>query len=115
MNRYLLILYGGDEKIARMSPNEIQQHMQRWANWMETLSKQGIIEGGEPLEAAAKVIKGPQKLVSDGPYIEAKEAIGGYVILKANTAEAAVEIAKSCPLFEVDGTVEVRQIQMMPM
>jgi hypothetical protein len=113
MNRYMLILWGGGARMARMSPGEIQDHMKHWTTWMEGLSKQGIWDGGEPLGDEAKLVKGAKKPVTDGPYTEAKEAVSGYVILKADTMEKACEISKGCPLFEIDGTVEVRPIRAM--
>lgn len=113
MNRYMLILWGGGARMARMSPGEIQDHMKHWTTWMEGLSKQGVWDGGEPLGDEAKLVKGAQKPVTDGPYTEAKEAVSGYVILKADTMEKACEISKGCPLFEIDGTVEVRPIRAM--
>jgi len=99
--------------MAKMSPEQIQEHMKRWATWMEGLAKQGIWDGGEPLGAEARHITGAKKPVTDGPYTEAKEAVSGYTILKVDTIDAAVEIARGCPLFEIDGVVEVRPIRSM--
>jgi len=120
MNRYLLILWGsvyssdaGGKRTARLSPEQIQENTKHWNAWMEGLGKQGVLDGGEPLGADARVIKGSRKIVTDGPYTEAKEAISGYVILKADSIEKATEISKGCPHLEVDGTVEVRPIQAM--
>jgi len=113
MNRYLLILWGGSARMAKMSPGEIQDHMKHWTTWMESLSKQGVWDGGEPLGDEAKLVKGARKPVTDGPYTEAKEAVTGYVILKADGMDKACEITKSCPHFEIDGTVEVRPIRAM--
>ncbi len=99
--------------MAKMSPEQIQEHMKRWASWMEGLAKQGIGDGGEPLGVEARHITGASKPVTDGPYTEAKEAVSGYTILKAGSIDAAVEIARGCPLFEIDGVVEVRPIRSM--
>ena len=115
MNRYMMILWGGDVREAKMSPEQLQSYMKRWTTWMENLAKQGISDGGEPLGPEGRTISGSAKLVTDGPYTEAKEAVGGYVILRAETIDKAVEIAKTCPLFEVEGTVEVRPIQLLEM
>lgn len=113
MNRYMLILWGGGQRMSKMSPQEIQEHMKHWTTWMESLAKQGIWDGGEPLGAEARHLKGPKKPVTDGPYTEAKEAVSGYAILKADSIDKAAEIAKECPLFEIDGVVEVRPIRAM--
>ena len=113
MNRYMLLLWGGGEKMAKMSPQEIQEHMKRWTLWMESLAQQGIWDGGEPLGGEARVLRGAKNPVTDGPYTEAKEAVSGYVILKTETIEKACEISRDCPLFEIDGVVEVRPIRTM--
>jgi len=80
---------------------------------MESLTKQGIWDGGEPLGPEARVLTGPRKPVTDGPYTEAKEAVSGYVILKVDSIDKAAEIARDCPLFEIDGVVEARPIRAM--
>jgi hypothetical protein len=113
MNRYMLLLWGGGEKMARMSPEQIQVHMKKWTAWMEGLAEKGIWDGGEPLGSEARRLTGPRAAVTDGPYTEAKEAVSGYVILKADSMEQACEISRSCPLFEIDGVVEVRPVRAM--
>ena len=113
MNRYMLLLRGGGARMQKMSPQEMQEHMGRWTAWMESLSKQGIWAGGDPLGAEGRVLKGARKALTDGPYTEAKEAISGYVILKTDSLDQACEISRGCPLFEIDGVVEVRPIRAM--
>ena len=113
MNRYMLLLWGGGEKMARMSPEQIQAHMKKWTAWMESLATKGIWDGGEPLGSEARLLTGPRVPVTDGPYTEAKEAVSGYVILKTETIEQACEISRDCPLFEIDGVVEVRPVRAM--
>jgi hypothetical protein len=61
---------------------------------------------------AGKVLK-PNNVITDGPYMEIKEAIGGYSIVKAASLEEATELAKGCPIFNVGGSVEVREIAAM--
>jgi hypothetical protein len=109
----MLILWGGGARMEKMSPQQIQDHMKRWTTWMDSLSRQGIWDGGEPLGAEARLVRGEKAPVTDGPYTEAKEAVSGYVILKADSIEKACEISKDCPLFEIDGVVEVRPIRAM--
>ena len=112
MSDYLLLFRGGDHISARQSPEKWQAHMQKWMEWMGALNEQGKFAGAQPLKADGKVIRGSSKLVTDGPFIEGKEMVGGYLICKAASYEEAVEISKGCPILAFDdGIVEVREIQ----
>jgi hypothetical protein len=64
------------------------------------------------LNASGKVVK-PNNVIADGPYMEIKESIGGYSIVKAESLEEAVELAKGCPILTAGGNVEVREIDAM--
>jgi len=99
-----------------LSPEEMQQTMQRWIAWIEQLSRAGKFKGGDPLEDGGKVLSGPAgTLVTDGPFAEAKEVVGGYLLVSAGSPEEAVELARGCPIYAHGGTVEVRAIQDMGM
>ena len=114
MKEYLLLFRGGNNADAHPSPEESQAYMQRWIAWMTELGKQGKFVGAQPLGKTGKQVKGTKKVVSDGPFMEGKETVGGYLICKADSYEAAVEISKDCPILEFDnGIVEVREILMM--
>jgi len=95
------------------SPQEMQQLMQKWRNWIEQLTRSGNFKAGEPLEPTGKVIRGRTKIVTDGPYAEAKDVVGGYLLIDARSLDEAVELSRGCPVFENDGSVEVRPIQQM--
>lgn len=88
--------------------------MQKWMKWMEVLAKKGALVGGEPLVPSGKQVNGSRKVVTDGPFIEAKELVGGYLIINARDINEAVEISKDCPVLEGDGKVEIRPIAAMP-
>ncbi len=114
MKEYLFLFRGGD--IMSQSPEETQAHMQRWMQWMESLGKQGKFVGAQPLSKTGKHVTGRTKAITDGPFMEGKEMIGGYLICKANTIDEAVEISKDCPILEFDsGIIEVREIQELMM
>ncbi len=74
-------------------------------------AQKGILAGGEPLQTTGKQVNGKDKVVIDGPYLDAKEMVGGYLIVNANDIDDAVEISKGCPIFVENGKVEVRPIQ----
>jgi hypothetical protein len=93
------------------APAEMQRQIQRWAAWFKELTESGHLrERGYPLEPAGKVVKGSNKSVTDGPYAEAKDFIGGFSIVEAKDIAAAVELSKGCPNFESGGFVEVRPL-----
>jgi hypothetical protein len=95
------------------SPQQMQEQMQKWGAWIQQLSKTGNFKAGEPLEAEGKVIKGSKKVVTDGPYAEAKDLVGGYLLISAKNLDEAVELSRGCPIFDSDGSVEVRPIRQM--
>jgi hypothetical protein len=111
MSEFLYLFRGGE---SAGSPEQIQQHMQKWAGWIKELTQKGIIKSpGNPLERTGKVIKGKQqKTVTDGPYAE-KDLVGGYVLVEAKDLSHAVELSTGCPIFETGGLVEVRPIMKM--
>jgi len=92
------------------STEQMQAVMQQWQNWISGLAKQGSYSSTNRLiPDEGKTIK-PGKIVTDGPYMEAKEMVGGYLIVKANSLDEAVEIGKSCPGLNYGGNVEVRSV-----
>jgi hypothetical protein len=114
MNQYLLLFRGGDAQTR--STEENQAHMQKWMQWMGGLAQQGKLVGAQPLNPTGKIVKGAGKTVTDGPFMEGKEMVGGYLQCKANNYDEAVEIANGCPILDfADGQVEVREIMEMKM
>ena len=98
------------------SPEEMQQHFEKWVAWFKDLNAEGYIKDpGHPLGPAGKVVSGKRKVVNDGPYAEAKDVVGGYIIVEANDLADAAELSKGCPILEVGGSVEVRPIQQLKM
>ncbi len=110
MKSYLLLFRGGLPPAN--SPELIQQHMMKWPKWIEELAKERKFAGGEQLMQKSTVVKGKKKQIIDGPYTESKEVVGGYVIIKAKNEEEATQIAAQCPIFEYDGSVEVREVMI---
>ena len=112
MKDYMFLFRGGDAPTLQQSPEKWQAHMQRWAAWMGDLSTRGKLIGAQPLAQTGKIVTGSKKVVSDGPFVEGKEMVAGYLMCKADSYDEAVEISKGCPILEFeDGIVEVREIQ----
>jgi len=112
-NSFLYIFRGGADP-DQMSPEDMQRNMDAWFTWMNDLRKKGHLQAGEPLQDGGKVLKGKGgRSVTDGPYAEGKEEVGGYLLVTARDLNEAADLAKGCPIFENDGSVEVRAIQDM--
>ncbi|WP_295794715.1 YciI family protein [Mucilaginibacter sp.] len=109
-----LFVYRNDYKNQPTgSPEELQAVTKRWMDWVGGIAAQNKLSSpGNRLTSDGKVVR-PNNVVTDGPYTEIKELIGGYSIVKVETMEEAVELAKGCPVFEFGGNVEVREINPM--
>jgi len=104
-----LFLFRGSSWHKGLSPEEIQKHLARFTTWFEQLTYEGRFNGGHPLENDGKIVS-HRNAVTDGPFAESKEAIAGFFIIRADSLEEAVEVAKGCPGLQVGQTVEVRPI-----
>ena len=79
--------------------------------WLKQLIDQGCVNDvGQPLERTGKLVRGKQKTVTDRPFAESKDIIGGYTLIEARDLSQAVELSKGCPIFEIDGAVEIRPV-----
>jgi hypothetical protein len=114
MERFILIFHGG--QIDKLSPEEMQAHMGKWFAWVNKLRAANQYDSGEPLLPGGKLVSGKNgKNVTDGPYTEGKEVVGGYFIISAKDMDEAVNIAKECPDYEQGGSVQVRQVMKLDM
>lgn len=111
MNKYMLILFDNIEAFRESSPEEMQAEIDLHMKWINELGEH--YDSGEPLHMEAKNIKGKDKIVTDGPFIESKELIGGFYIISANSMEEATELAKGCPVLILGGSIEVREVMKM--
>ena len=111
MNEYLYVYRGGRRP---SSPQDAQAVMQQWMTWLQDLATRGHIKDqGQPLEPTGKVVRGKEKSVTDGPYAEVKDLVGGFSIILAKDLDEAAELSKGCPVFDGGGSVEVRPVMKM--
>lgn len=114
MSNFLYLFRGGDDAYSKLSSEEQQAHMQVWGQWMGGLQEKGKLVDGEPLSQDGKVVKNKGEIVTNGPFAEGAEVVGGYLIVSADSMGEAVEISKGCPIFDYEGSnVEVREIMTM--
>jgi hypothetical protein len=109
-NGYML-LYRTDEWYNRLSQQELQNLMRENSAWIQRLTEQGKAKPGRALERRGAFVSGRNgKFVTDGPFAESKEAIGGYLMVDVETLDEAIAIAKSSPGLAYGGSIEVRPI-----
>ena len=107
MEKFMLIFHGGIGYDA--SPADMQANMGKWMGWVEQLQKEGKYVSGEALLPGGKLVTGTTA-VTDGPYTEGKELVGGYFVIKATNMEEAVAECQNYPDFQFGGQVQVRPV-----
>ena len=107
-----MYLFRRDPSVQRtMSAEQMQQTMKKWMDWKDHLERNGHIrQFGERMEETGKVVRGKAKTVTDGPYVEVKDSIAGSVLIEAKDMDQAIELARGCPVLDIDGSVEIRPI-----
>jgi hypothetical protein len=96
------------------SAEQMQKQLETWVAWFKDLGAKGLRKDpGRPLKHDGKVVTGKQKLVTDGPYAEAKDVVGGYIIVEAKDFIHATELAKECPILSDGRSVEIRPVHIM--
>jgi len=107
-----LLLFRGNAWETDLPPEELHQVVTDWYAWFQRLVEERKCRGGMPLLSAGKLVSGKNgNSVSDGPFAESKESIGGYFHLQVADEAEAVRIAQQCPGLVYDGcTVEVRPV-----
>src|SRR3989442_7650699 len=109
MSEFVFLFRSTDaaSRAAMGSPEQMQKSMQTWMAWMKQLADQGHIKNpGHPLERAGKLVKGKQPTITDGPYAESKDIIGGHTLIQAQDLAQAVELSERCPILDRGGVVE---------
>jgi hypothetical protein len=109
MNEFLLIFRRDYlSKEGQPSPEQLQNSIKPWQDWLGGIAAQDKL--ARPLQrwdAEGRIVK-QNKSITNGPYAEIKEAIGGLIIIKAADYDEAAEIAKGCPILQLGGNVEIR-------
>ena len=106
-----MLLFRGKDWDQGLSPEELEQVMNRVMAWFEGLKQQGKVKAAQPLGRSGRNISGKKgRPVADGPFAESKEAVGGYLVLEAKDLDEATAIAKTCPTLEYGISIEVRPV-----
>lgn len=113
MKEFLLIFRNDLKNIPKGSPEEMQAVTKKWMDWIGGIAAQNkLADRGNRLFPEGKVLRAGD-VITDGPYSEIKESVGGYTLLKTSTIDEAVELAKGCPILKLGGNVEIREISAL--
>ena len=114
MERFMLIVREDLKRIGRLTTEQRFAEGPDMLDWVKSLAESGNYIGGEPLAITGRYVT-QHEVLSDGPFIEAKEGISGYDIILAENLEQAVAIAQSCPMVMTGFAIrEVRPMQPFP-
>ena len=113
MKDYLFVFRNDFASAPSGSPEEMQAMTQKWMDWIGSIAaKNKLTDRGNALSSVGKVLRA-DNIITDGPYTEIKELIGGYTLVNAESIDEATELAKGCPILSLGGNVEVREIRVM--
>lgn len=114
MSNFLYLFRGGYDDYNKLSQQEKEALTKDWEKWLKRLKEQGKLVEGLPLSQEGKVVYKKGELVTNGPFAEGVEVIGGYTIVSAKDIDEAMEISKGNPHFGFDGSIlEIREIVPM--
>ena len=114
MSEFVFLFRSTDEgrRAAMGTPEMAQKSLQAWMDWINNLEKNGHLKSrGQPLEASGKIVR--NTMVTDGPFVEAKEVVLGFIIVEARDIDHAIELAKDNPMVIGGGAVEVRPVMSL--
>jgi len=108
---YLFRATEAEQREAMGTPEHAQQSMQAMLAWFRNLEAKGHLKNpGQPLDPTGRVVRGKPAVVTDGPYVEAKDMVLGFSIIEARDLAQAVELATRCPMVEGGAVVEIRPV-----
>ena len=116
MPKYMLLLHDDPSSFGTLSPADIQTVIEKYMAWGKRLRAAGIItESNKLTEAPGRVMRGQgsSARITDGPYSETKEVLGGYYIIVADSYDEAAKRAADCPQLEYGGTIEIREVDVI--
>jgi hypothetical protein len=113
MNEFMMIFRNDYTPNFKPSPEQMQESIKQWQDWIGGIAAQGKFIGTNRLGFQGKTLKS-NNVVTDGPYVEVKEIVGGYIIVKADNLDQALKMANGCPILNIGGSVEVRDVMQVP-
>jgi hypothetical protein len=112
MKEFMMIFRMASMGDYNPTPEQLQESIKQWQDWIGGIAAQGKFVSTNQLGFTGKTLK-PNHVITDGPYAEVKEIVGGYIIVKATDIDDAIKLAHGCPILFMGGHVEVRDIMMI--
>ena len=113
MKDFLFVFRADMRNMPQRTEEEAKANTQKWMDWVGSIAAQNkLADRGARLEQVGKVVM-PNDLITDGPYTEIKESIGGFITVRTESLDEAVLLAKGCPILTNGGNVEVREVSVM--
>jgi hypothetical protein len=110
MQDFLMLFRQPDFAYSNLSADEVKAVFKKWDDWKGGIAAQGkLVNNGSRLEREGKVLK-PGGVVTDGPFVEIREMLGGFIIVQSDTLDDALTLAHGCPAVDFNGSVEVRPL-----
>ncbi len=106
-----MMIFRSEDRVERPTPEQMQAQVKVWQDWIGGIAAQGKFVSTNALGIEGKVVR-PNNVITDGPYMEVKEMVGGYIIVKAENIEDAIKLSEGCPTLSYGGSVEVRDVMV---
>ena len=109
-----MMIFRNDKDVPKPSPEQMQGMIKQWQDWIGGIAAQGKFVATNALGFQGKTVH-TDTTITDGPYAEVKEIVGGYIIVKAENLDDAVALSDGCPTLAIGGKVEVRDVMVFDM
>lgn len=108
MREFMFLFRRPEYDPGSISPAEMEALVEKWEDWIAGIAAQGkLVSSGQRLSEDGKVLRAGG-VITDGPFVEIRERLGGYIVVKAANLDEAATLAHGCPVLEVNGSVELR-------
>ena len=107
------MIFRNDKSMPKPSPEQMQGMIKQWQDWIGGIASQGKFVATNALGFEGKTVNA-DATITDGPYAELKEIVGGYIIVKSDSLDDAMKLTNGCPTLLLGGKVEVRDVMVLP-
>ena len=110
MKEFVLLFRQPNYDYSKASPEKMKTLGKKWQDWVGGIAAQGkFINNGQRLSQEGKVLKSGG-VITDGPFVETREILGSFIVVKAENIDEATTLAHGCPAIDEGGSVEIRPV-----